>query len=870
MPDNFTYDVFLSHNSADKPVVRELATILKERGLRPWLDEWELRPGEPWQEAIEDIIQTIRTAAVCFGEAGLGPWEEPEMRACLSQFVRRKLRVIPVLLPGAPKVPDLPLFLSEFTWVDMREGLTDKAMELLVWGITGEKPDAGEEEVKTNKGAPRIHNLPYRSIENLFMGRGEELERLHEQLKKGKNVVVTQALVGMGGIGKTRLAVEYGWRFGAEYSAVFFVVADTHANLYANLAKLGGPRIPGSGGVLDLEGWEGQTQAAQLALVFNCLANEENWLLILDNVDTDEAAIEVEKKIMPSLSGGSVLITSRRRRWPKTIKRDTLERMSLDDSTAYLIEAASERRNEENDQEQALELAKLMHALPLALEQAAAYINEERISFAQYIGEWQEEAKRLKLLDFVDKQFMEHEQSVAVTFTKSWERLEAAPRAILRICAYLAPDPIPEALFADHPERVAEAVKLLLEELPEADAQTMTPQKAIGRIEGYSLATIEDDAFVLHRIVQEVLRLSVPEARRSDWIQKALDIINDHTPFDADDVRTWAVCEALRPHIEEIVARADKAEITEPTARLMNQAALFLEAKALYSQAEPLYRRALEIDEAVRGAEDPTVATRLNNLAQLLQATNRLDEAEPLMRRALQIDEAAFGTDHPDVARDLNNLASLLLATNRLEEAEPLMRRALQIDETSFGTDHPNVAIRLNNLASLLLDTNRLEEAEPIMRKALQIDETAFGPEHPNVGIRLNNLAQLLLATNRCDEAERMMRRALEIDETAFGPDHPNVAIRLNNLAQLLKDTNRLGEAETMMSRALQIDEASYGPEHPSVAIRLGNLGSLLQAQGKPEEGKKLLERALAILEKSFDADHPYVIEAKRRLASFE
>jgi len=135
-----SFDTFLSHNSQDKPLVRELADALVERGLRPWLDERELVPGRPWQEALEEIIQTTRTAVVTFGPAGLGPWEEPEMRACLSEFVQRRLPVIPVLLPGAPTKPELPLFLKAFTWVDLRGGLTSEGLDRLEWGVTGKKP----------------------------------------------------------------------------------------------------------------------------------------------------------------------------------------------------------------------------------------------------------------------------------------------------------------------------------------------------------------------------------------------------------------------------------------------------------------------------------------------------------------------------------------------------------------------------------------------------------------------------------------------------------------------------------------------------------------------------------------------------------
>jgi hypothetical protein len=134
------FDVFLSHNSADKPAVIELATILRERQLKVWLDVWELVPGRPWQEALEEVIETAGSAAVLVGRDGIGPWEAPEMRACLDECVRRRMSVIPVLLPGASTTPDLPLFLRRMTWVDLRGGLDEAGIDRLEWGITGIKP----------------------------------------------------------------------------------------------------------------------------------------------------------------------------------------------------------------------------------------------------------------------------------------------------------------------------------------------------------------------------------------------------------------------------------------------------------------------------------------------------------------------------------------------------------------------------------------------------------------------------------------------------------------------------------------------------------------------------------------------------------
>ena len=134
------FDVFLCHNSADKAAVKALGQALKERGILPWLDEWELPPGQAWQALLERQIQSIGSAAVCIGPAGISPWHQQEMRGFISEFVDRHVPVIPVLLPGAPAKPELPLFLKQFTWVDFRRADPDPYRQL-VWGITGRRDD---------------------------------------------------------------------------------------------------------------------------------------------------------------------------------------------------------------------------------------------------------------------------------------------------------------------------------------------------------------------------------------------------------------------------------------------------------------------------------------------------------------------------------------------------------------------------------------------------------------------------------------------------------------------------------------------------------------------------------------------------------
>ena len=749
---------------------------MRERGLRVWLDEWELIPGRPWQEAIEAVIGSVRSSAVLVGPDGLGPWEIPEMRASLSQLVRRRLPVIPVLLPGCPNPPKIPLFLGEVTWVDLRPGLTEEGLDRLEWGITGKK--ANREKKDGGSSVLRLHNLPFLPLGDLLKGRDEELQRLIANLQSSAQATaITQAIHGLGGIGKTRLAVEYAWRSGDRYDTALFVVADSPEALRLGLASLARPSL------LALPVYETGAEAKIVEAVLVWLREHPRWLLILDNIDTEEAAKAV-KEMLPQLGNGHVLLTSRRREWPAAVRKQPLGELTREEATQFLLQRTEgERMSAENDAEQAGRLAEILDGLPLALEQAAAYIGHHQTSLARYLKDWERE--REKVLEWHDAAVMDYPASVAATWQKTFSQLCPEGAAILRMSSFLAPEPIPEEMFETGKETFELAAKALAEETGQ-QMTDRTVRDAFSDLAGFSMITRSAGNFTVHRVVQEVLRTRIPEEHRREWVERSLRLVDAHAPLEAGDVRTWPVWHLLRPHAERIIEEADDAGILDPTDRLMSLLALLLFHKALYAQAEPLMRRSLQIGEDALGLEEPEVATRLSDLAQLLKETNRLSEAELLIRRALQIDEASFGTQHPNVAIDLNNLAQLLKATNRLSEAEPLMRRALQIDEASFGTQHPNVATDLNNLATLLQSTNRLSEAEPLMRRALQIDEASFGTQHPKVRSRHNNLARLLQDTNRQWEAEPLMRRAAEIFEASLGPDHPRTRAAQSNLERLL------------------------------------------------------------------------------------
>ncbi len=708
------------------------------------------------------------------------------------------------------------------------------------------------------KAAARLthqpRNLPFASLGSLFMGRDKPLDDLRAALVGGKGAEVTgRALYGLGGIGKTRLAIEYAhWRE-TEYSMLLFVRAKDRATLHASLAALAGPQV------LNLPEKEAPQDAVKIEAVLKQLDDNPTWLMILDNADDDEA-VEAVSDLMARLKGGHVIVTARASNFQASLPTLELDVLENGAAVEFLLQRTRGKRAvAANDEAQARELAHELGGLALGLEQAGAYIARQRIGFARYLALWRE--KRESVLNWFNKTTMSynHDVGLAATWAASVEKLTPESRRLLDRLAFLAPDPLPDSLI-DAP---------VPGEAAEYDAY-----EARAGLFAYSLAAQakgEDGVakgFVVHRLVQDFARRAMTDERRAQALREALQWVNEAFVGDPTDVRTWPVLDPVAPHALAVARRADETAIVDPTARLFNHIALLSKARARYAEAEPLFRRALAIGESSLGPDHPTVAIRLNNLALLLKQTNRLADSEPLYRRALAIHEKSFGPDHPHVATSLNNLAELLRETNRLGEAEPLYRRALAIREKSYGSGHPDGAQSLNNLALLLNDANRLDEAEPLHRRAVAIWERNYGLDHPQVATGLNNLAGLLYRTNRFVEAESHFRRALAIDEASYAPNHPKVAKDLNNLGQLLRATNRLAEAAPLYRRALKILEASLGPDHPDVATGLNNLAALLRETNRFDEAEPLYRRALKIDEASFGPDHPNVPRDLNNLAN--
>ncbi len=493
-------------------------------------------------------------------------------------------------------------------------------------------------------------NLPYPSMGTLFKGRDEFLNQLREVLVKKPThiaaVTAQQAIHGLGGVGKTRTAVEYAWKHAHEYTALLFITADSPSNLQRSLAALCGALV------LNLPEQDARKQPVQFAAAVRWLREHVGWFLIVDNVDTPEAAAALEL-LLQDLSGGHVVITSRLAHWSRGVEALALDVLSEDAATDFLLErTADQRRAAPTDAADARALARELDCLALALEQAGAFIVKHCTRLADYHQRWK--SMEPKVLKWFDKRAMKYPRSVAVTWQTSIKRMSKDGRRLLNVLCWLSPDPIPRDL----------AEKITTQEgEPSIDVET-----GLADLAAYSLARWNDsaDAITIHRLVEEMTRYRLLEADRSGWLQRALRMMDDFVPVEppANDVRSWpTIYVPCEKHLAAIVQRADQRKITAPTTRLMNALAGYLYTRCQYAEAEPLMRRALAIDEQSYGDQHPNVAAALNNLAQLLNATNRLAEAEPLMQRMVGIFvrfQILTGHPHPNLQAAIANHCALL------------------------------------------------------------------------------------------------------------------------------------------------------------------------------------------------------------------
>jgi tetratricopeptide (TPR) repeat protein len=345
----------------------------------------------------------------------------------------------------------------------------------------------------------------------------------------------------------------------------------------------------------------------------------------------------------------------------------------------------------------AIDIVQAMDGLPLALDQAGAYLEETSESLSTYLTLYRQQ--RAELLKRRGGLVPTHPDSVATTWSLAFKNVERAnPAAIelMRLCAFLAPDAIPEELISDGAPHLGPILQ------PVA-ADRLTLNAALAELLKYSLVRRDTTTHTLtiHRLVQAVIKNDLDEQTQRQWAERAVRAVKQVFPF--DEPAPWPRSQRYLPHAlvcEELIKQWD---ITlDEASTLLHNAGIYFRARGQYQEAAPLYQYALSIKEKMYGHDHPNTDPLLNNLALLYSDQGKYTEAEPLYLRSLAICEKILGPDHPDTAMTLNNLAILYRNQGKYAEAEPLYLRALAIREKVLGPDHPRTKEVRENYTDLL------------------------------------------------------------------------------------------------------------------------------------------------------------------------
>jgi tetratricopeptide (TPR) repeat protein len=698
-----------------------------------------------------------------------------------------------------------------------------------------------------------------------FTGREEILEALHTQLHVEQVVALTQsyALRGLGGIGKTQIALEYAYRYALEYSAIFWIEAETIEHVMSSLLRIVE--------LLQLPERQETDQQRIVAAVQRWLSTHSRWLLIWDNVED----LELLQRLLPPTRQGATLITTRHQALGTLAWGMDLAPMEREEGMLFVLrrakvlepEATSERMHQlavsmPAEYAAAEKLVAAMEGIPLALDQAGAYIEETGCSVSAYLERY--EQQRARLLDRRGVLGGDHPHSVTATFLLASKRIEqeqSAAADLLHVCSLLHAEAIPEELF------VAGAA-YLGPELASLATDPSQLDQVIAVLRSLSLVQRQPETRTLsmHRLVQAVLREQMSEPEQAEWLMRVVAALNAVFPDVTHEA--WGQCERLLPHVLTVAAAIPDCAGDRELAEALQKAADYLCGRAQYEQAESLYQRALRIGKQVWGPAHPQVAYPLCGLAYLYFEQGKYQQAEPLYQRALQIREQALGLIHPDVASTLQRLGLLYWKEGKYEQAELVHQRALQIREQALGTGHPQVATLLNDLALLAGEQGKYEQAEPLYQWALTIREQRLGPEHPDIAESLNNLADLYIEQGKYEQAEPLCEQALCILKQALGAEHPEVAYPLRHLADLYMEQGKYEQAEPLYRQALRIWEQALGPEHPNLAYPFHGLAILFTRQGKYEQAEPLYRQALRIWEQALGPEHPQTAHPLNNLAA--
>ena len=736
---------------------------------------------------------------------------------------------------------------------------------------------------------PRIWNAPPRNPG--FTGRSLVLERMRDQLGGGMAVVLPQpqTLYGLGGVGKTQVALEYVHRFMADYDLVWWISSEQTDDVLAALAELA-VRLGAQGG-------DDMAAASQEAVdLLRRGVPSDRWLLVFDNADDPEML----RRYFPQGGSGHILVTSRNQAWSQHGDALPVDVFLREESVEHL-----QRRAPGLSEEDAAQVATAVGDLPLAVEQAAAWIAETATPIDTYLEQLARQAPQVLALN----QPAGYPQPVAATWNISIERLkERSPAAVrlLQLCAFFAPEPISANLL--YSKEMIEALKPYDSSLQEK----LVLGAVIREIGRFALAKVDQvsNSIQVHRLVQAVIRAQLSEEEQLDAQHVVHRVLAGARPDDVepiDNPLTWPRFATIWPHL----GPSDARNCAEPeTRRLLIDRVRYLWKRGDFMTAATLSDELREIWKEKLGERDLQYLYLCFHISNILRTRGRYVEARQLDELTLERQREVLGPEHPHTYMTTSSLAIDLGLLGDYGRAIELATEAHDGFNRIFHDRHPRTLAAANNLALNLRSIGQYARAREIDQDVYDRRSEVLGPEHPHSLSSALNLARDLREIGRYEDSANLLSRTYDSLKATLGRTYPTTLSAAKSLAVSLRRAGRLEDARRLTVATRARYRAKYtsanpewmacdlnlaadlfaagdavearntaqevvdqymrvpGERHPYTLAALNNLGVYKSGAGEPQESEKLLKQVVASMRAAFGRDHPNSLFCVMNLAN--
>ncbi|AWL87288.1 FxSxx-COOH system tetratricopeptide repeat protein [Streptomyces globisporus] len=841
---------FISYAGLDRPWAEWVGWHLERADHQVILDVWDWSTGGNFVERMDEALKQADAVVALFSKSYFDAdrWTQEEWTAAVA----RRERIIPLALEplAAADTPHLlaPRLHKNLHGLDetaalaaLREAINGGTRPTSPPIFPGKAPAAGptEAEGRTkprlpgSTGQPDVWNVRRRNPD--FAGREAVMVQLRESLLNGQQAVV-QALHGMGGIGKTQIALEYAHRFSGQYDLVWWIDAEQSDQVpvhYTELADHLGIAKPDAG------------SDPNARAVLHHLRTRQRWLIVLDNAE-DPAQIAPWLPEGP----GHVLITSRNHNWRGIAHPTGLDVFTRSDSLAYLG-----TRIPGTTAAQADALAQDLGDLPLALAQAAGVIGSGMTldRYRQLLT-----GNTARILQEGDAPG--YPAPLAATVGIATTRLDdnhPEATALLRLGAFLGPDPIPIAWL--------ESARPHLSTIPGDPDDLMWLHTSLQHLGRYGLARIDHETFQIHRLTQAVLRDQSDSAQTERVRDDVTTILRTIEPGDPESPDNWAAWASLTSHLTaQHVLVAGRPEL-RPT---LQQAAIFLIRSGQPRTAVELLTSLRETWTADLGPDNLEVLTCAQYLGHATFDFGDFTNARPIIEDTLTRRSRTLGDDHPDTLHSANDLATVLNEFGEHTEARRMHEDTLTRRRRTLGVDHPDTFRSATNLAMALGKLDKPAEALPMLEDTLVRARRILGDDHPDTLHTATNVAAILNELGKPAEAHRMLEDTLVRARRTLGDDHPDTLHTATTFAGSLSQLGKKAECRRTLEDTLARRRRTLGDDHPDTLHSAVNFAVNLLELGEHAEARPRLEDTLLRARRTLGDDHPDTLKFANALAT--